>query len=274
MNGLIISLCLVSSLTPYPSRNLPNSVANSKMEKMASWNKQECHQNESGYFYYDIEVYNFDFSYNTNGSLYSEMVLIFCNVNFTPGYIAYQNGNYSFNQNYGLKSGYIHVSVEEMENEDLMATSDSFTLKDGTPENTSFSRKITTTQGKNYSTSMTTGASVSLDNGVEIKQEVKTGITLSYNREVAISSSEPIISKQFASGNADEIQWYYEFSNCHLSSFTLRTITFMEMFPSGRGYEPWSFRMKLDCDMSNCKDDGKGMKDTKLTRYFMVGGLI
>ncbi len=236
---------------------------------------KEVHQNESGYFYYSCNVYSFDFT--SSKYVNSKIFMICTDVNFTPGSIAKQNGDSSFDSGYGLNSGYVHVGFKSYEREELQARTSSFVLKDATPENTTFNRTITTSYGGSYNYSSAVSGEINLDNGVAIKNSKSSGVNLTFDRSVAISSSEPTISKQLANNNANEIQWSYQFSNKHNNSFSLKTISFLEVLDNGYGYSPYSFGFDISIKMENYKVGFFWIKTTKVTETsvnIMIGSLL
>ncbi len=263
----------------YQNLTLNNRVKNinntKNFDKEYSLVDKEVHQNESGYFYYSCNVYSFDFT--TSNYVSSKIFMICTDVNFTPGSIARQNGDSSFDSGYGLNSGFVYVGFKSYEREELQARTSSFVLKEATPENSTFNRTITTSYGGNYNYSSSVGGEINLDNGVAIKNAKSSGVNLSFDRSIAISSPEPTISKQLANDNANEIQWSYQFSNKHNNSFSLRTISFLEVLNNGYGYSPYSFGFNISIKMENYKLGLFWFKTTKVTETsvnIMIGNLL
>ncbi len=127
----------------------PGSVP-SIFEKDDGMNTMKLFQNDSyGYGYYGIQIYSTPFA--KNDVVHSRLFLVHTIVDFTPGYAAYKNDEKEFLSNSYLKSGYLHLSFFEYEDEDRMARSSSFYLKDMLPRSSAIKKTITSSTGTDYS---------------------------------------------------------------------------------------------------------------------------
>lgn len=240
-----------------------------------SLNNKEIHQNDSGYYYYSCNVYSFNFT--SSEYVKSKIFMVCTDVNFTPGSIAYQNDSKSFDQGYGLSAGYIHVNFKNYEREELQARTSSFDFKLSTPENSTFNSVITTSYGGKYNYSSSLGGEINLDQGIVLKSSKSSGLSLSFDKSIAISSPEPTISKQPTSGNSNELQWSYKFSSKHNNSFSFSSIIFLEVLNDAHGYSPYSFGIDISIKMENYKVGFFWIPNTKVTQNssnIVIGSLL
>lgn len=221
-----------------------------------------------GYCYYGIQLYSISFSKNQHVN--SRLFLVRTIVDFTPGYAAYQNDETEFSSKSYLKSGYLHLSFFEYEDEDRLARSSSFYLKDYIPRSSTATKTITSSIGQEYSFSSGLETGVNLDGDITLKGNRTAGLSVSFGSSYSYATDEPTLSAQVSPSNENQVQWSFDYTKLDKITYTLNTYTILEVLDDGRGYEDYAFGIKMDFKMVNVE---KGIFSKKehaktFTSYF------
>ena len=200
----------------------------------------------TGYFFSDMDVYYMDF---TNDS---RLYLIRTQVDFTPGCEAYDNGHTEYDNRFELDKGYIHVRV--FQKQDGSRRSSSLKFKEGWPQSSSFTSTIASSFGVNTNFGTQFGSEISFTNGTTIKANADFGLSLTFNRSVAISGPEPALSHQFYD-STNQMEWSYEYAATGHQTYSLETYYLFEAKNDGQGYQDYSFAFDIDVRMDNVAYD-------------------
>ncbi len=249
--NLVSEMLIAASLTMSVGAGytFPGSVP-SYFEYDDGMRSMKLFQNDSyGYGYYGVQIYSTPFA--KNSVVNSRLFLIHTIVDFTPGYAAYKNDEKDFLSNSYLKSGYLHLSFFEYEDEDRLARSSSFYLKDMFPRSSSIKKTITSSVGNEYTLSNGFESGVNLDGDITLKGNRSQGLAVSFGSSYSFSTDEPELSAQMSPSNSDQLQWSFEYLSLDKITYTLNTYSVLEVLNDGRGYEDYAFGIKIDIQMVN-----------------------
>ncbi len=202
--------------------------------------------NFSGYAYYDVNVYKTPFTYNTN------LFIVNVTAEFTPGYQALLNGHNNY-QDYKLVNGYLHCRAEYSN----LVNTHKPNFKTALPDNTSFTTTFTTSSSSSYNFNSELKAGIDLNGEISLTGVLGSGLTISYNRSIATSYSDPIVSKQYSPDNVNEIEWSYTCSNSDIvgtTTYKLDTYYIFEMEKCILDIKSNAFIFYVDIGMRNKND--------------------
>ncbi len=205
--------------------------------------------NECGYLYLDIGLYSTAFAKTDMHS--SRLFIVCCNADFTPGYVAYKNGETEYNKDAKLKEGYLHVTLGSYENEDMMCRSSSYTIHTYAPKSSTSTVTVSTAFGVEYNINNSFMESVSLNGDITAQKVLNNGLSFSFSNSAAITTSEPMLSSQRNSLAPDTLEWSFAYTKTGTVTYHLQTYTFVEVLDDGRGYEDYAFSVKLDYSMTS-----------------------
>lgn len=201
--------------------------------------------NISGYAYYDVQVYRTPFTYKSN------LFIVNVTAEFTPGYQALLNGHNNYND-YKLFNGYLHCKAERS---NIVNTND-VNYKTSLPDTSSFTTTFTTSSSSSYNFNSELKGGISLSDGISLTGGVGSGLTVSYNKSIATTYSDPYISKQYSPDDAKEIEWNYTCSNSDIAGATtykLDTYYIFEMDKAILDIKSNAFTFYIDIGMTNIK---------------------
>ena len=210
---------------------------------------KEYSDNECGYLYLDIGLYSTAFTKTDMHS--SRLFIVCCNADFTPGCIAYKNGETEYNKDAKLKEGYLHVTLGSYENEDLLCRSSSYTVHNFAPESSTSTISVSTAYGLQYDISNSFAESVSLNGDISAKRVTNSGLSFSFSNSATITTSEPELSSQRSPSNLNTLEWSFTYNKIGTVTYHLQTYTIAEVLDDGRGYEDYAFSVKLDYSMTS-----------------------
>lgn len=198
---------------------------------------------DKGYIIYHIAVSR----YTANSK--SIVFIVTVNNAFVPGIVAKKN-NESGYDSYKNQEGYVHMTVEQAydANEEYYYGRRWGNVpykKDYWPINEPAVTTITSSlqAGVNLGYSFENG--FSLDN-ISVSQNRNIGANISFGYSKAITRSEPALSVQVNSTNADKCEWYYTYSKDASETNHLSTNYMFEISNSRYGMLIGDFRLKLD----------------------------
>lgn len=172
----------------------------------------EC---EDGYVYDQIDIYKHPFTESSDLYLYKVTAA------FTPGVVANANGTKmkdgkTFAYSY-LYSGFMHVCVYKYQ---YLEYGGDITYKAIAPLSSTTTTTVTSTYGKNMTSSFSAQAGVSVDTMGVIKANLgvssSTSIGISYSNSVSTTSEDPVLSTQYAKNQTNgktEAQWSFSVIN-------------------------------------------------------------
>ncbi len=167
-----------------------------------------------GYIYYDIQIYRTQFTSN------SDLYLVGMQTEFTPGWVAYRNGNTNYGMNYILNNGYVHLEAIKYEESPTKKGGNVF-LKAYWPTSTTFTTTVTSSTGLTLNMNQSVEAGVDLDGGVSLKATQTKGLSISFNRSVGVTYTDPYLSAQSSPTNPKQAQWNYK-----VTSNTAKKVTY------------------------------------------------
>lgn len=198
---------------------------------------------DKGYIIYHIAVSR----YTANSK--SIVFIVTVNNAFVPGIVAKKNNEYGYDS-YKNQEGYVHMTVEQAydANEEYYYGRRWGNVpykKDYWPINEPAVTTITSSlqAGVNLGYSFENG--FSLDN-ISVSQNRNIGANISFGYSKAITRSEPALSVQVNSTNADKCEWYYTYSKDASETNHLSTNYMFEISNSRYGMLIGDFRLKLD----------------------------
>lgn len=231
-----------TNIEPYSHNSHPYIPGFSYSYGYVDANRIAIANKKTGYFYYDMDVYFTDFT------SVSRLFLIRVKVDFTPGCEAYDNGNKEFDSRFSLYKGYIHINLYQKL--DLYAQSSSIAVKQGWPQSSNFTSTVTSSYGSSINLNATLGAGVSLTEGLSAKAQAGVGLSLSFNKSIAVTGPEPSISYQ-RGDSVKDMQWNYEYAEQGNNTYSLETYYLFEAKNNGIGYQDYSFGFDVEIHMDN-----------------------
>ncbi len=177
-----------------------------------------------GYVYYDFHVFKTPFTSN------SDLYLVSVQSEFTPGWVAYRNGDHSYGKNYVLRDGYVHLTASKYE-ESSSVYGGNIYLKTFWPQSTTFTTTLTSSISLGLTIDKTLQGGLTLDGGASITAGSSTGLSFSYNRSVGVTYTDPYLSAQSSPNNVKEAQWYYSVTSdvAEKATYFLETYYLFEM---------------------------------------------
>lgn len=177
-----------------------------------------------GYVYYNLSVYKA--SYTNHSNLY----LVFVQTEFTPGYVAYANGDTWYGPNYKLFDGYVHLAASKYV-VSSSAHGSNLLLKEFWPQSSTFITTITSSYGGTATYNSSIQAGVTLDGGATITGTSGTSLSFSFNRSIGVTTTDPYLSSQSDPDNVEEAQWNYTATSdaAKQTTYYLKTFYLFEM---------------------------------------------
>ncbi len=204
----------------------------------------------SGYFYYDMDLYYTQFT------SVSRLYIIHNTVDFTSGYIAIQNDETGYNDDFDLWSGYLHVAPGYKHWAEGWKNSSTIIYKESWPRSSDFTKVVTSYFSTDYIFRTSIEAGISLSEGLYISATTSSSIVLSFDKDVAVSSPEPTISYQLSPSNPKEGQWFYQYDVPGRATYELDTYYLFEVKDDGLGFQAYSFPFTVDVKMKNIAYQG------------------
>lgn len=158
-----------------------------------------------GYVYYNLNIYRTKFTDNSN------LYLVHTVTDFTPGYQAVANDESGYTDHY-LDNGYIHMKAYKYDSDNGRNGGD-VKLKTFWPRETDFSTTFSSSFGSSLTVNDEINGGANLSDGVSLGVKGGSSLSLSFNKSVAITYEEPILSSQLSSSNSSEVQWYFELTD-------------------------------------------------------------
>lgn len=180
---------------------------------------------KDGYCYMEAYIYS------TKATSHSSFVLVETLTSFTPGYVAYQNDHFEYNNDSYLKGGYLHIDFARFYCND--AHGDLVTLKRSFPMTEAVSSTIETSYGASISlgSSIDNQISLSDNSSVSLKRGLSGGLSFSYTKTTSTTSSDPHISYQFGKDSAYQ-EWSFSVINQSIagsSTFWFHALNLLEV---------------------------------------------
>lgn len=164
--------------------------------------------------YFDGYLYSQFFYYMTPYTTKSNLVLVKTVNSFTPGYIAYRNGNTNYHEANRLYCGYVHLTYNQLYVEPNIIGGP-INLVASWPMSSSFQTTISSAYGSSLSNKNSLTEGISIGNCVisTIEKNNEVSMSLSYQKTVSTTSEDPILSYQHSPSKTTSSQWYFEISN-------------------------------------------------------------
>ena len=200
-----------------------------------SWSTRPIQLLNSEYGYAYI---TFDISralYTENSRLY----LVHVTADYTPGYIAYRNGETylgteEYNKNSHLSEGYLKLSVKNTNQPNYCNVNS----KAMWPKSDTFTTTITSEFGFNatFSNDLINGIEIGNGGNLSASAEAGSGTSLSFSfiKEKSTVSDDPYLSAQYSSGDNLTAIWNFEVRNHNpvgRATYTLDVFYLLEVSP-------------------------------------------
>ena len=200
-------------------------------------------ENTTGYFYYDMDVYQAPFT------LVSNLFLIRVAVEYTAGSHAHDLGE-DFDSNFDLDFGYIKIHPYQYTS-GSKATSN-LRVKTGWPNTDT--RQSTVTLSSGFGASLSLGpewkVGMNLGYGVEVTNKSSTSLTFSNEKTISIIGNEPAINFNHSSEKQDQLQWSYQFAG-YGKTYYQEAYCLIEVEKGSKGYQDYSFKFDVEIKMDN-----------------------
>lgn len=223
-------------------------------------------QNDTGYFYTDLDLYE------TKFTDVSKLFLAHVEVEFTSGYIADNNGE-DFDDMYDLDLGYVHLRASRSNT--ISYQSSTIHFLDAWPTSDNFSYELSSSTGFSVNFGVSGGIDYSLADGASISGNAETGFVFSLSNTLNISGPEPFWSSQTSNNNPLERQWNYEYNGLGKATLTKDFYYLFEVENDATGpNSSYSFMFYIDINMSNVKYKDfwwESHTDTNASLYYSYG---
>lgn len=207
-------------------------------------------QNNTGYFYWDLNFYQTEYTDVSN------LFLAHIHVEFTSGYIANKNGESfegkKYDSAYDLDEGYVHVKARNSNT--LTYKSSTLNFIGAWPSSDNFTFTMTSTTSHQVSFNAGGSVNYSIGHGLKITGNAGIGYTLIVSDSTSISGPEPKWSKQASSSDAMELQWNYDYEDLGRVTLAQDCYYLFEVCNDGTGpNNDFSFLFDVEIKMSNVK---------------------
>lgn len=187
--------------------------------------------------------------YKTPFTYKSNLFIVNVAAEYTPGYQALLNGHNNYLP-YQLYNGYLHCRSERS---GIVNTYDPKFIT-ALPDTSSFTTTFTSSSSSAYTFNSELKCGIDLEDGISLSGAAGKGLTVSYNREISTTYSDPYISKQYSPSNSREIEWNFTCSNLDVAgsvTYKLNTYYIFEMDKTTEDIKSNAFIFYIDIGITN-----------------------